>query len=264
MKKCFNLKVVTIVAVVLMMTISLTAQKLTLRLPDLEIVKITAARDCKLAVVVKNNGPGMLPDRVWTHPHPKSAGVYVYINGKKWGGQTIKGFDPGRQLKRPGGMATCILRYKVGPPITVKGVVDLWNDVKEANERNNTHTRKGLSCRTGGTKKLPDLIVRDIRLIKDCKIEVTIRNIGTAGVPPSYYNLPNAVGVQMYKGTQPWGGIILKGFDPAGKLKAPGGTATHIWFPRAANLDLTPGTHSIKVIVDNGKVLTELSETNNG
>ncbi len=263
MKKCFNLKVVTIMAVVLMMTINLSAQTLTLRKPDLEIVKITVARDCKLAVVVKNNGPGMLPDRVWTHPHPKSAGVYVYINGKKWGGQTIKGFDPGKKLQKPGGVATCILRYKVGPPITVKGVVDLWNDVKEANERNNTHTRENLSCRTGETRKLPDLIVKDIRLIKDCKIEVTVKNIGTAGVPPSYYNLPNAVGVQMYKGTKPWGGIILKGFDPAGNLQAPGGTASHIWFPKAANLDLTPGTHSIKVIVDHGGVLTELSETNN-
>ncbi|MCP4707475.1 MAG: hypothetical protein GY869_02520, partial [Planctomycetes bacterium] len=159
--------------------------------------------------------------------------------------------------------ATCILRYKVGPPIDVKGVVDLWNDVKEANERNNSRTRKNLSCRTGGTKKLPDLVVKDIRLIKNCKIEVTVKNIGTAGVPSSYYDLPKAVAVQMYKGTKPWGGLILKGFDPAGKLKVPGGTAVHTWFPRAANLNLTPGTHSIKVIVDNGKVLTELSETNN-
>lgn len=112
-------------------------------------------------------------------------------------------------------------------------------------------------------KKLPDLIVRDIRLVKGCKIQVTLKNIGTAGVPSSYYDLPNAVGVQMYNGGKPWGGIILKGFDPAGKLKSPGGTATHIWFPNAANLNLGGGTHSIKVEVDNGKVLTELNETNN-
>lgn len=118
----------------------------------------------------------------------------------------------------------------------------------------------------GGTtpsKKLPDLMVRDIKLVKGCKIQVTLKNIGTAGVPSSYYDLPNAVGVQMYNGGKPWGGIILKGFDPAGKLKSPGGTATHIWFPDAANLDLGGGTHIIKVEVDNGKVLTELSETNN-
>jgi len=261
MKRHFNSKVVAMMVVFLMMAISLSAQKV--RKPDLEILKITAARECKLAVVVKNNGPGYLPDYVYTKHHPKSAGVYVYINGKGWGGESIWKFDPGKKLQKPGGVATCILSYQVGPPIAVKGVVDRSNDVKEANERNNTYIRKRLSCRTDETKKLPDLMVKDIRLINDCKIEVTIENIGTAGVPPSYYNLPNAVGVQMYKGNQPWGGIILEGFDSAGNLQAPGGIATHVWFPKAANLNLTPGTHSIKVIADHGGVLTELSETNN-
>jgi hypothetical protein len=101
-------------------------------------------------------------------------------------------------------------------------------------------------------------------LIKDCKIEVTIANIGTAGVPASYYNLPNAVAVQMYNGATAWGGMILSMFDPAGNLKTPGGVATHVWFPGAANLNLTPNTtHNLKVIVDFHKKLTELDETNN-
>jgi hypothetical protein len=113
---------------------------------------------------------------------------------------------------------------------------------------------------SGTTRRMPDLVVKDIRLIKNCKIQVTIKNIGTAGVPSSSYE---TVGVQMYKGNQPWGGIILKGFDPPGKLKVPGGTATHVWFPLAANLDLGGGTHTIKVIADHGSVLPELNETNN-
>ena len=37
-------------------------------------------------------------------------------------------------------------------------------------------------------QRLPDLIVKDIKLIQDCKIEVTIANIGSAGVPdPGYH-----------------------------------------------------------------------------
>jgi hypothetical protein len=115
----------------------------------------------------------------------------------------------------------------------------------------------------GTTVKLPDLMVRDIRLIENCKIQVTISNLGKAGVPDSYYDNPDAVAVQMYNGTQPWGGMILKMFDPAGKLKTPGGFATHVWFPDAANLDLSSGTHSIKVIVDVHNALTESNETNN-
>ncbi len=273
MKKQLKLKLFTTMWVVLMMTVGLTAQSMGKRSarffkkPDLKILKITVDRDCNLAVVVKNDGPGMLPETVYTNHHPKSAGVYVYINGKRWGGQTIWKFDPAKKLKKPGGIATCTLNYKVTKKIKVKAVVDLHNDVKEKNERNNTLTRNGLICRPSsggiGVLKLPDLTVTDIRLVKNCKIEITIRNIGKAGVPDSFYNLPKAVAVQMYKNSKPWGGLILSGVDPQGKLKSPGGTVKHIWFPNAQNLNLDKGTHSIKVVVDNSKVLTESNENNN-
>jgi hypothetical protein len=263
MKRNFKSPVLMTVVVMFIFTIALSNQVIAQRKPDLTILKVTVDRNCNLAVVVRNNGPGPLPDYVYTKHHPKSAGVFVDINGKSWGGESIWKFDPTRKLQKPGGQATCILNYKVGPPIDVKAVVDLWNDVKEADERNNVHFLKRLVCRPTPTKRLPDLVVRDIRLIKDCKIEVTIANIGTAGVPSSYYDNPNAVAVQMYKGSQASGGMILKMFDPAGKLKSPGGVAAHVWFPLAANLNLSPGTHSLKVTVDVGGVLTELSETNN-
>jgi hypothetical protein len=265
MKRYFNLKLVATLVVFFTLSFVLSAQGH--KLPDLTILKITMDRDCNLAVVVRNNGPGPLPDYVYTKHHPKSAGVFVYINGKSWGGTAIWNFDPSRKLQKPGGIATYISRYKIGAPVDIKAVVDLHNDVKEVNERNNTSYRKQLRCSgqsgQGQGQKVPDLIVRDIRLVNNCKIEVTLKNIGTAGVPASYYNLPDAVGVQMYKDSKPWGGIILSGFDTAGKLKSPGGTATWIWFPNAANLKLTPGIHSIRVVVDNNKKLTELSETNN-
>jgi hypothetical protein len=251
------------VVVCFILSIALSAQAKASRLPDLTIVKIGVNRACNLVVVVKNNGPGPLPGYVYTKHHSKSAGVYVYINGKGWGGQSIWKFDPTKQLQSPGGQATCTLSYKVGPPIDVKAVVDLWNDVKEANERNNTQIRKKLSCGGTQTQRLPDLVVKDIRLKRDCTIQVTIANIGSAGVPAAKYNNPGAVGIQMYKGNQPWGGMILSMFDPAGSLQAPGGVDRHVWFPDAANLKLSPGTHSLKVIVDHLSVLPELNETNN-
>lgn len=265
MRKKLILKVVMAAVVSFVFSIAMSTPVLAGGLPDLTNVKITVDRTCHLVVVVRNNGPGPLPDYVYTKHHSKSAGVYVYIDGKKWGGQSIWKFDPTKKLQKPGGQAIYTSKYKVGPPVSVKAVVDMWNDVKEANERNNTLIRKELSCRgtQTQTKKMPDLIVRDIRLIKDCKIQVTIANIGTAGVPPDAYDLPDAVGVQMYKGNQPWGGMILKMFDPGGLLKNPGGIATHVWFPKAANLNLTPGIHSLKVVVDHNSVLPELNETNN-
>ncbi|MBN2369711.1 MAG: hypothetical protein JXO72_04425 [Vicinamibacteria bacterium] len=122
-------------------------------------------------------------------------------------------------------------------------------------------TKPGDAADTGN--KLPDLIVSNVRLVKGCEIEVTLKNVGAAGVPAANYNLPDAVGVQMHRNGKPWGGIILSGFDTGGNLKSPGGSASWIWFPQAENLKLKPGSHSLKVVVDNNKKLTESDESNN-
>jgi len=142
-------------------------------------------------------------------------------------------------------------------------VVDPGKKVKEFNEGNNTAICRLIIYKIKPQVKLPDLIVKNIKLVNDCKIAVTVANIGNAGVPADKYVLPKAVGVQMYNGSKPWGGLILSGFDPAGKLKNPGGVATYIWFPGAANLNLKPGWNTLKVIADNNKNLTELREDNN-
>jgi hypothetical protein len=147
--------------------------------------------------------------------------------------------------------------------------IDADNDVAESREDNNFHFFVNIVFKDfyqdkgSSTKKLPDLIVKSIKLTNNCKIAVTVANIGKVGVPSSYYNLPKAVGVQMYVDGKPWGGLILKGFDPKGYLKKPYSQATYIWFPKASNLNLTPGTHTIKVFVDNNKNLIEAKENNN-
>ena len=112
-------------------------------------------------------------------------------------------------------------------------------------------------------RALPDLIVSKIELIKGCKIKITIKNIGKAGVPDTGYHMNKGAAVQMYKNSAPWGGIRLGAIDPAKKLKIPGTSVSHIWFPGAANLDLGPGIHSIKVVVDNNNAVKEFNEKNN-
>jgi len=115
------------------------------RLPDLTIDKIYLTKDCRVAVVVKNLGPGPVPDTVWTVHHPKSAGVYLYKNGTGWGGASIWKFDPTKSLKAPGGTATYISTLHVPGAAAIKAVVDLWNVVVEANEGNNSLEVK-LAC----------------------------------------------------------------------------------------------------------------------
>lgn len=116
-------------------------------------------------------------------------------------------------------------------------------------------------CRAANPR--PDLIVSDIKLIEDCKIQITLKNIGAGEVPDSAYHSTQGAGVQMYNGTKPWGGIRLFAIDPSKTLKTPGKSVTHVWFPGAKNLQLGPGTHTIKVTVDNNNAVAESNEGNN-
>ena len=93
--------------------------------------------------------------------------------------------------------------------------------------------------------KRPDLVVKDIRLVKECKIQVVVTNQGTAGVPAAAY--PRA-GVQLYRNNRPWGGLVLSAFDTQKRLQTPGGTVRREWFA-APNLQLTPGTHTLKLVL---------------
>jgi len=145
--------------------------------------------------------------------------------------------------------------------------IDADNDVAESREDNNFHFYVTLRFKGFPTAeqspRLPDLVVKDISLVQDCKMKVTIANVGAGGVPPAGYDMSNGVGIQMYRFSDPWGGIRLGAVDPGGNLKSPGGTVSWIWFPGAANLNLTPGVQSIKVVVDNNNAVTESNESNN-
>jgi hypothetical protein len=141
--------VVVFLAVVLAAGV-IFAQQPAAKLPDFTIDKIYLTKDCMVAVVVKNLGPGPVPDAVWTVHTPKSASVYLYKNGTGWGGATIWLFDPAKNLKAPGGTATYTSTLKVTGAAAIKAVVDLWNVVPEANEGNNSlETKVACEVQTG-------------------------------------------------------------------------------------------------------------------
>jgi hypothetical protein len=147
MKKAVGVMgLVVFVAAVLAAGVSLAAQTgAAAPLCDLTITKIYLTKDCKVAVVVKNLGPGPVLDTVWTVHTPKSAGVYLYKNGAGWGGASIWLFDPAKNLKAPGGTATYTSNLQVSGTAGIKAVVDLWNVVPETNEGNNSLATK-LTC----------------------------------------------------------------------------------------------------------------------
>lgn len=118
-----------------------------------------------------------------------------------------------------------------------------------------------------GRPPMPDLIVSDIDLLSGtqfpgCWIRVTLKNMGDGGVPDSIYS-GNAAAVQMYRGNQPHGGMVLRVFDPSGLLKTPGASVTKVWFQGSSGMNLDPGVHSIRVDVDASGDIAELNESNN-
>ena len=128
------------------------------RLPDLTITNITLDEQCSVVVHAKNNGPGSVPDKVWTEHTPDSSAIYLYFNGKRWGGQTIWKFDAGRNLQHPGGTVTMSSNLKVSGTATIQAVIDHTNKVVEKDEKNNA-MKKRLTCKPASAAR-PDITAR--------------------------------------------------------------------------------------------------------
>jgi hypothetical protein len=104
-------------------------------LSDLAISKITLNKECMVVVEVVNIGPGEVPEQVWTST--ASASLFLFRNGKSWGGVTLKKIDPQRKLQKEGGIAIFISNIKLAAPERIKAVVDYGNRIKEQDETNN-------------------------------------------------------------------------------------------------------------------------------
>jgi len=112
----------------------------------------------------------------------------------------------------------------------------------------------------------PDLTPTNITAVQQgqgkCYLRVTMRNNGPGIIPDSVWT-KNRVGVQMYNGNAPWGGMVLSYFDHAKKLQKSGHSLSWDWF-KSGNLLLQPGkAYTIKVVADSNKELAEANEGNN-
>jgi hypothetical protein len=114
-----------------------------LALPDLSVHKVALTGDCKIAITLRNNGPGRMPDAAWS----SSRAIVDYnIDGGAWGGMTLNGFDHHKRLQPAGGMYTFVSDRKVAGTSVVKAHADRHGIVAETNERNNGGSYS-LTCR---------------------------------------------------------------------------------------------------------------------
>jgi hypothetical protein len=126
------------------------------KLPDLVIDDMALDKNCQVVVRVKNIGTGPVPDQVWTVHKPESAAVYLSVDGKGWGGETIWKFDAAKALKAPGGTAVMTSTLRITGAQSVTATVDHTKQVVESNDANNTRTER-LTCQAapqaGGIKE---------------------------------------------------------------------------------------------------------------
>ncbi len=155
-------------------------------LPDLEVKRIFFAKPCVVGVLLRNNGPGKIPDGVWETMDGEKARVILYLFDRKWSDKSIAEIDPERKLQKPKGK----LVYMPGLKIRVKGrirvVADATNYIKETNEKNNDK-EVTLYCR-----RRPDLYISMVKIVpgrprigQSVLMKVRVRNAGNAVAPPA-------------------------------------------------------------------------------
>lgn len=245
-----------------------------LKIPDLVIEDLGLNRNCQVVVRVKNNGPGMVPDDVWTDHTPKSAGVYLYKDGAGWGGASIWKFDPGRSLQSPGGTATYTSKLKVSGTSKITAVVDSWNKVKESNEVNNKRTEK-LTCKPGAQKDLTVNITRCPKVAKPGEnLDARFQVIGKSSFPSSLNKI--AVDIILtsnptYPSPAPYAtyspnysdGVLLKGGREHISFTGPGKVNVKLNGLNTIPADTPPGIYYLGAVIDAGNKVKESNERNN-
>jgi len=113
--------------------------------PDLQVTKIEITPACNVKVTVKNNGPGYVPNSVWAANVANNSDVFLYLNGRSWGGVQIRTIDPRHKLQPPGGSVSYTFNLKVSLNTVIKAIVDRTKKVTETREYNN-ELSKTLSC----------------------------------------------------------------------------------------------------------------------
>ena len=225
--------------------------------PDLVITNIQILSNCKVRIRVRNMGNGGVPESAYASRGSNAAQFSITkVGGGFSVGGRLNTLDPGRVLKDQGRSVSYIYNEASLPPGTheIEVEIDPTSRVTESNENNNV-MRERVTC----SSVLPDLIVNRIQILDECKLKITIRNIGEAGVPDRAYGYESGcVGFMVKRDGMTCVSGWLSSLDPDQRLKDPGGYSTWTWKRSIPN-----GTKNISVEIDYKNRLIEANENNN-
>jgi subtilase family serine protease len=114
-------------------------------LPDLTIEDIYLDENCQVVAVVKNLGPGSVPQQLWQRKEMPECTLKLFLNEEEYCVRTFFEFDPEEKLAPVEGTAAFPSDMKITEESTVTAVIDCLDIVNEQNKDNNTMT-KTLNC----------------------------------------------------------------------------------------------------------------------
>jgi hypothetical protein len=243
-------------------------------LPDLVVDDIRLDRQCRLVVQIRNDGPGRVPESVWTRHHPRSAGIQVTRDGVSWGGATIWRIDPDRGLQPRGGKATYLSSLRVDTAASITAEVDRWNEVRETNEGNNRRSER-LICRRDERGDLsvqisacPARIPAGTALDGRLKVQARSTFPGPLGAVPLDLVLtasptyPVPAPYAAYSPTYS-DGVLLQGGREHLDFAGPGLLGVALHGVNRIPADTPAGTYYIGAVIDAGNQVEESDESNN-
>lgn len=184
-------------------------------LPDLVIADMTVDEQCRAVITVKNLGPSALP------PSAMHAGSDPKLQFSRSGGEGGGWTMAHSELVPAGGTyvhTVNALNLRVDGEGSFTASIDGANLVTETKENNNSLTRT-LSCVV--TK--PDLTLAAVEIDNECRVRLTIRNIGEATIGNWQYD--HTLVFREIDGASK-GTIRLGDMAPSRQAAAPGGSVT--------------------------------------
>lgn len=114
-------------------------------LPDLAIDDIYLDDNCQVVVVVKNIGPGSVPQQLWTPKEVPECTLKLFLNEEEYCVRSFYEFDPEERLEPVDGIASFPSDLKITEESVVTAAIDCLDIVQEQNQDNNTMT-KTMTC----------------------------------------------------------------------------------------------------------------------
>ncbi len=223
-------------------------KRLAITLPDLTVSDIYLTNHDRLAIEITNNGSGAVHKKYWEHSR---VSLYLYQDGKPWGGISLKMCDPSQKLYYPKGQALYILNnIRINQTTEIQVVIDPQNTVRESNEANNS-LRKTVTCAN------PDLAITNLWVVNGNWLAVQIINKGPKSIALKYWE-EDLVYFELFRNGKNQGRVPLKAIDPHRNLAKPNGKAVYL----SSSFRIS-GSEEIRAVIDSQNIIKEADEKNN-